>query len=764
MSDDDRQEIPPAGEPDAAQQQVPAKPRLKKRRTVLALVPLVLLAVISAIFGMMMAVAGDLPDLESAEEFKTARNSVLVDRLDQPLGILTSDRNRVLVDYEDISQFMRNAIIAVEDERYYENEGVDLRGIGRAFYQGVIRGGPRQGGSTITQQFVKNALEAQSERTVFQKLREAAMAYHLSRKWSKSKILREYLNSIYFGNGAYGIESAARVYFGSDPNHAGCGTRIKPCAKELTAAESALLAGVVANPTAFDPVAHPAAAIDRRNLVLAKMLEQGKITRLMYEDASQQAPPASIQPPTVATKAPYFTTWVSQQLVEKFGPRRAFEGGLRIKTTLDLDLQKAASNAVQQNLGAAGPAAAVVVIDNGTGEVRALVGGSDYAQRPFNLATQGQRQPGSTVKPFILAAALRRGIGLGSVWESKKRAFNVPLGEGTEKFVVNNFEDSYAGSRTLGSALTVSDNAVYAAAGLKTGTRRVARLIERMGVRTPVSTNAAMTLGAFTHGVSVLDWAHAYESFATGGVRVSGSLGAPNNGPVGIREVRRTSDKKVLRRNERHKKRVLGSDIAATTTAQMQTVVTSGTGRRAAYGGFAAGKTGTTENYGDAWFVGFTRQFTIAVWVGYPNETRPMKTEFGGEPVAGGTYPALIWREFVLQAQRILRQRVAERAARRTAAKPGGGVTLDALQGETQSAGAVPDATGNENAGDSPRTDAGKSKPKSDAGPSDGEAQPAPDPVPAPTPATPSPATPPAPTPEPSDVTGGSGGVSAPPG
>ena len=194
MSEEDRPDIPQAGVPDAQPSQLaeltpppPKRPKLKKRRLLMLLIPLALLAGISTVFGMMMAVARDLPDLESAKEFQTARNSTLVDRLGRPLGILTSDRNRVLVGYDDISPFMRSAIIAIEDRRYYENEGVDVRGVGRAFYQDVVAGGPRQGGSTITQQFVKNALEAQSDRTLFQKLREAALAYHLTRKWSKAE-------------------------------------------------------------------------------------------------------------------------------------------------------------------------------------------------------------------------------------------------------------------------------------------------------------------------------------------------------------------------------------------------------------------------------------------------------------------------------------------------------------------------------------------------------------------------------------------------
>ncbi|MSW84861.1 MAG: hypothetical protein F2832_09000 [Actinobacteria bacterium] len=640
---------------------------MRKRRLLLVLVPLALLAVVSTLFGMMMAVASDLPDLESAKEFQSARNSQLTDRLGRPLGMLTGANNRVIVSETDISPFMRNAIISVEDERFFENSGVDLKGIGRAFVQDVVRGGSRQGGSTITQQFVKNALQAQDQRTVLQKLEESALAYHLTRRWSKSKILTEYLNSIYFGNGAYGVESAARVYFAADPNHLGCGTRARPCAKELSAAESALLAAVVANPTAFDPVAHPESALRRRNMVLGKMRAQGRITQSEFQDAVEQALPGKIVPPGVDTKAPYFTTWVSQQLVEHFGARRAFEGGLKVRTTLDLDLQQAAERAVAASLpDPNGPSAAMVVIDNKTGEVRALVGGDDFRTRPFNLATQGQRQPGSTVKPFILAEALHQGYGLGSVWPSRKRVFNVPGTGGKEKFVVNNFDDAYAGARNLGTALTYSDNAVYAAAGIKTGTQRIAELIRSMGVRSPVSANPAMTLGAFQQGVSVLDWAHAYESFATGGKRISGTLGAPNEGPVGVREVRRLGSNDLIARNRVRSRRVLSERLAALTTGQMQTVVSYGTGKRAGYGGFAAGKTGTTEDYGDAWFVGFTRELTIAVWVGYPDKLVPMKTEFDGEPVAGGTFPAQIWHDFVVQAKAIFRQRIAEREALRT--------------------------------------------------------------------------------------------------
>jgi penicillin-binding protein 1A len=632
-----------------------SKPRVKKLRLLAILVPLACLALISTVFGMMMAVASDLPDLETAKEFQSARNSILLDDRGRPLGILTSNENRIIVPYQQISPYMRNAIVAIEDRRFWTNSGVDIRGIARAFVQDVIHQGSVQGGSTIAQQFVKNALQAQNRRTIFEKLREAALAYHLTRKWSKQKILTEYLNSIYFGNGAYGIESAARAYFGSDPDHQGCGTTERPCAAELKPHEAALLAGVVANPTAYDPVAHPQAALARRNLVLLRMFQQGTLSRAQYEQAIGEALPV-VQPPHIATKAPYFTTWVRQQVVDRFGARRAFEGGLKVRTTLDLDLQNAAQQAVQQELpDPNGPSAALVAIDNRTGEVRAMVGGRDYDRVPFNLATQGQRQPGSSIKPFTLAAALEKGYAPYSLWPSRKRVFTVPGTHGREHFVVNNFESTYVGERTLADALTYSDNAVFSTVGIKVGTKRIARIAERMGIRTPVSTNYAMTLGGLQEGVTPIDMAHAYETFAEHGARTWGSLGSSGEGPVGIEEVQEPGGRTF--KNHVRRTQVLPPSVADTATSILETVVQRGTGVRAAYGGFAAGKTGTTENYGDAWFVGFTDRLTIAIWVGYPNGLKPMKYDFGGKPVEGGTFPALIWHDFAVRAQAIFQTR-----------------------------------------------------------------------------------------------------------
>ena len=736
----------------------PRKHRVKKLRLLVILVPLGLLAGVSTVFGMMMAVASDLPALENEPEYKTAadtRNSTLLDVNGKLIGRLASEQNRVFVEFDDISPFMRNAIIAVEDERYRTNNGVDLRGIARAFTQDIVSQRAAQGGSTITQQFVKNALQAQSQRTVFQKLRESALAYHLTRRWGKEKILQEYLNSIYFGNGAYGIEAAAQTYFGQEPDHLGCGrTARRPCAKELKPHEAAFIAGVVASPSGYDPVAHPRASEQRRNVVLEKMLDQGYLSLREYRDGIAEVLPAKPRAPRLDAKydSEYFVSWIRQQLVDRYGAQRAFEGGLEIRTTLDLPLQAAAENAVKRQLGNPdGPTAALVAIDNDSGEVRAMVSGTkDFQDAPFNLATQGQRQPGSSFKPFILAEALKQGVGPGKLYDSRKREFCVTRskadGKCRERFVVNNFEDVYTGPRTLANALTYSDNSVYAAAGIEVGTKKVARLAERMGIRTPVSSNLAMTLGGLKQGVTPLDMAHAYETFAEGGRKVTGSLGARENGPVGISEVLGKDGEPVRDgMNETQRIPVLSRVTAETATQVMSTVVEQGTGKRAAIGEFAAGKTGTTENSGDAWFVGFTDRLTVAVWVGYPDTLKPMETEFQGGPVEGGTFPALIWHDFQVSANAILDERVAEERKRKglppigTSGPTGRTVAPTVPEPATGGDGAIVPEGGDPGGGTG---EAPAPTPEVEQDPVAPEPTPAPDPTPVPTPAPATPATP----------------------
>jgi penicillin-binding protein 1A len=630
---------------------VTAPLRLNKLRLALTLSLLAVLALVSTVFGMMMAVAQDLPELESQNEFKAAKNSELVDASGHQLAVLTGENNRILVTSGNISPNVKHAVIAIEDQRFYKHKGVDYRGIARALWADVRRARAAQGASTITQQFVKNALLAQQNRSIFQKLKEAALAYQLERKWTKDKILTEYLNTVYFGSGAYGVESAARVYFGW--NHPGCEPH---CAAVLEPAEAALLAGMIASPAAYSPIENPSAALERRNLVLQKMRDQYLLPPSEYEQGIKEAlPPRDrIVPPRKVSKAPYFSSWVEDQLVKRYGTGNTFGGGLKIRTTLDLDYQTAAEQAINGRLAGVGPAAALVAIDNKTGGVRAMVGGSDFQKRPFNLATQGLRQPGSAFKPFTLIAALEHGVSPGRTFVSAPKVLEGPRGP----FKVKNYNDSYAGVTTLAGATTTSDNSVYAEVGYKlVGTSAVARVARRMGVRTPISHNPAMVLGGLKVGVTPLEMAKSYETLAHGGETVSGTLASSDGAPITFTKVKGPG---IDDQNHVRTKRVVPEGVASEATSILQSVVTSGTGRNAAIGGFAAGKTGTTENYQDAWFVGFNDVMTVAVWVGYPEGAKPMETEYHGQPVAGGTYPAEIWHDFMTSAMKIRETRALE--------------------------------------------------------------------------------------------------------
>ncbi len=695
------------------------RPRLKRLRFLLILLAVLLLGLVSFVFGMFVAVASDLPSLTRFSQFKNAQSSILTDDLGHPIGVI-SEQNRVIVTPEEIPPIVKEAVISIEDKRFLTNSGVDIRGIARAFVQDVLHKGTVQGASTIEQQFIKNALQAQSHRTIFEKLREAALAYQLSHKWSKEKIITAYLNTIYFGNGAYGIEAAAQTYFGHETGHLGCGTPNHPlCVKQLQPWEAALLAGIIQDPTAYDPANHPLAARERRDVVLRQMLDQGYLTQPIYEASVKQDVPvqAQVQAPEEPTvegvDAGYFTSWVQQQVIERYG-QRAFYGGLRIKTTLDLELQRAAEQAIEGYLAYSGdPSASLVAIENSTGEVRALVGGRNYDDSPFNLATEGERQPGSSFKAFDLAAALQDGISPDSVWTSKEKEFIVPGTHGHEKFIVHNDEGNYTGSNTLTNATAYSDNSIYAEVGLHVGTHRIARVAHEMGITTPISTNPAMTIGGLSVGVTPLDMAHAYETIAHGGERVSGTM-AKDDAPVGIQEVeaggRPLPDGARHDTNTVETKRVLAPEIAATETSMLETVLQYGTAKAAALGEFAAGKTGTTSNYGDAWFVGWNHKYTVAVWVGYPNSLVPMTTQFNGTPVLGGTFPALIWHDFMTSALQIEKERAEHAAHPKGSSSSSAAGTSSTGEGET----GAPSTTGTTpSQSAAPATGAGKESGKS---------------------------------------------------
>ncbi|MEZ5156757.1 MAG: transglycosylase domain-containing protein [Solirubrobacterales bacterium] len=654
-----------------------SRPRIKKLRALLVVIGLGLLAIVSWVFGVMMAVAQDLPDLEARAQYDAAQNSVVLASDGTPLATLTGNEKRILVESDEISPSVKQAVVAIEDERFYEHRGIDYLGIARALQQDILSGGAVQGGSTITQQFVKNALEAQGSRTVLQKLREAALAYQIERQWSKDKILTNYLNNIYFGNGAYGIEAAARTYFGDA--HPGCGDPDRRCAAVLTPVESAMLAALISSPTAYDPVNNPMDAQSQRNVVLQKMRDQG-VLEVSDDDfqAMLDTPVPTkkdIQPPTVDSKAPYFTDWLRQQIVDKYGAGQAFGGGLVVKSTLDYGLQQAAEQAVADNVGGLGPTSAVVAIDNGSGEVLAMVGGQDFNESPFNLATNGQRQPGSSFKPFTLVTALKEGHSPDQTFESAPQALpfkatvktkNGKRKEVTDLFRVNNYDDNYLGSASIATATTYSDNSVYAQLGLEVGINDIVKTAHDLGISSKLDDNPALILGGLKRGVTPLEMAYAYNTLANGGVRISGTEASRGNGkgPVAIDKVVNQDDKPVpdnlggSGENEKVTDQVIDPSVAQTATDILRTVVTSGTGERAQVGDdYIWGKTGTTDNNADAWFVGANEDITVAVWVGYPDGATPMETEFGGLPVDGGTIPTLIFNDVVtawdgLQASR----------------------------------------------------------------------------------------------------------------
>ena len=359
-------------------------------------------------FGMLRAIAPQIGSLDPNRQHPQANTYVYAGDGHTILEILRGSQARVIVPSGAISPWVKHAIVAIEDKRFYEHRGIDVRGIFRAAWNDIW-GRPVQGGSTITQQFVKNSLNANAP-TLARKLREAALAWQVEQQWSKDKILTAYLNTIYFGNGAYGVEQACRIYFGHN-------------AKDVSPPEAALLAGIPEDPSLYDPVAHRSTARARRNVVLLQMYEQHYLDPRQYRRYVQSAmpKPQDVRLPSGPSQAaPYFANYVANQLVHEYKPQVVFGGGLHVTTTIDLGLQQLARDAIAKELPpSVGPTAALVALDARTGAVLAMVGGRNYHQSQFNLATQGERQPGSAFKPFVLAAALRAGIAPSTTFNSQ---------------------------------------------------------------------------------------------------------------------------------------------------------------------------------------------------------------------------------------------------------------------------------------------------------------------------------------------------------
>ena len=610
---------------------VPRRRRIRKLRFLTLLTVLSLVAAVSFVYGLVSSIASELPQLEPGKEQRAERvGYIYASDGKTVLAVLRGSESRVVVRSDEIAPVVKQAIVAVEDRRFWEHRGVDVRGMARAFWADIRHKEIVQGGSTITQQFIKNQY-TKNDRTISRKLKEAALAWQLEQRWSKDRILTAYLNTIYFGNGAYGIEMAARVYFGKH-------------AQDLDLAEAALLAGIPAAPGAYDPAANPDAARARRTTVLRLMSQEKLITQQDFARADE-APlprPEEIGLPSARGRVGYFAEYVKQQLVPYYGSGRVFGGGLKVYTSIDLELQALAQDSIRKWLpDADGPAAALVAIDPRDGRVLAMVGGRNFRANQFNLAVQGERQTGSSFKPFVLATALHQGISPQTVFTSKPTVINL----GDKLWSVANYEGSYLGEITVEDATIHSDNAVYAQLTAQVGPRNVTRMARRLGVLRPLDDFFAIGLGV--EAVSPLEMARSFATFAAGGNRVDGSV--LGNVP---RAVLRVEDGPRVDSNDAVRRRALNENDAAMVNSILEKVVQEGTGERAQLpdGRPAAGKTGTTEQYGDAWFVGYTPQLAVAVWVGYRDRLKPMLTEFDDDPVAGGTFPALIWRNFMKRA------------------------------------------------------------------------------------------------------------------
>jgi penicillin-binding protein 1A len=549
-----------------------------------------------------------------------------------------AEENRKVVPLEDIPVHVRDAVIAIEDERYYRHNGVDVRAVLRALRANTQAGSVEEGGSTITQQYVKKVLLQDDSQTLSRKIEEASMALQLERRYSKDRILELYLNAIYFGNGAYGIEAAARQYFG------------KPVT-DLTLAEGALLAGLIQRPGATDPYDAPAEALARRNLVLERMRSNRFATDAAV-DAALAEPVALGSPTTPAAEryaAAYFVEEVKQWVLddERFGAtaqdRRdlLFGGGLRIQTTVDLAQQAAAEAAVGAILpDPAGPSASLVSIEPATGFVRAMVGGRDFfgpgENAKLNLATQGPRQAGSSFKPMVLAAALAQGIDP-QTQISAPACIDIPLEDG-QIWHPCNYGGGGAGTVSIVEGTVRSYNTLYAQLILRVGPAEAMAAARSFGIRSPLRDNPAAVLG--TNEVTATDMASAYATFANRGIHVP---------PVLVTRITR-ADGTVLFQHHHTQQKVLDADVADTLTSILEQVIARGTGTKARLDRPAAGKTGTAQEWRDAWFAGYTPELATAVWVGFPRAQISMEPPVTPIRVTGGSYPAEIWQRYMQAA------------------------------------------------------------------------------------------------------------------
>ncbi|CAN5835821.1 PBP1A family penicillin-binding protein [soil metagenome] len=607
-----------------------ARRRRRKHGAVIALAVVAVLAVIAGVGGGAAVFAyGSSCDLSSLRSIRIGQNSFLYAANGSLLGSIPAERNRQPVQIEGMSPWIRKATIAVEDRRFFEHDGVDIEGIARAAVADVKAGSIVEGGSTITQQLVRN-LYISRERTVQRKVKEACLATKLDGAWTKHRILTTYLNQVYYGSQAYGIEAASQTLF-SRP------------ALDLTLSQSALLAGLTQAPSVYNPFTAPARARARRAVVLRAMFDTGVITRRQHARAMKSS--LELAPGRLYSqiREPYFFGYVRDRLIEEYGPAVVRSGGLRVYTTIKPRYQRLAEAAIRDTLTEpSDPAAALISISPRTGAIRAMA--AVIPNRPkneFNLLSQARRQPGSKFKTFVLAAAVEMGINPDSTYYvSAPFTYKVhPAGNCDDGswWCVHTYADDYYGWSSIRSATIRSDNAVYAQLTLDVTPEKVAETARKMGVRTPLAKVPSIGLGSVA--VSPLDLASAYATLAAEGVYAE---------PMAIRRVVLSSGKEDRDAGwgAPRRRRAISEGTAAIVTRILEQNMQSGTGTRAAFGRPAAGKTGTNEEHKDAWFAGYTPDLATTVWMGYTRSEIPMRNVHG-IAVSGGSFPAEMWRLFM---------------------------------------------------------------------------------------------------------------------
>jgi penicillin-binding protein 1A len=599
------------------------KHRLLWLKITAIVVLLLTLAGLGVAAGAIFALSRDLPSLESLRRRPNAVNTTIYDRHGTLIAELHGAENRVLVTSNQIPDVMKEATVATEDSRFYTHHGVDFQGVARAIVENIRAGSVVQGGSTITEQYVKNAYVG-NERTYKRKIREAVLAWQLEDKWSKDKILTEYLNTVFYGASAYGVEAASLTYFHKHVS-------------KLTLAEAALLAALPKAPSEFTPTVSPVEAKQRRNLVLQLMADQGYITQARATATMKHKLGVYKYPLNPNNSlASYFTDYVTRVLTKHYGTRQVFEGGLKVYTSIDMKWQGQAIDVIKGTTGPLNfgfkPSAALVAIDPRNGYIRTMVGGLDYKKQKFNLAWQAKRQAGSAMKPFVLATAVDQGMNPDTTFYSSKSPIIIPMGLYAAPWVVHG--DGSGGMESVSQATTMSDNVVFAQLSVDVGPENTVDTAHRMGIKSPLDAVPSITLG--TSGVTPLEMADAYATLASGGI---------HHQPQAIVKVVLPNGHLDWRPKTKGS-RAIPAGVASVVTKCLERVASAGTGAPSgAYFPYPrAGKTGTTENGWDVWYCGYTPQLAASVWMGDAVRNSPMNGAYGG------TYCAPMWAKFFAAA------------------------------------------------------------------------------------------------------------------